>query len=421
MIGARGRRLAALLALGVAACTAAAPVPATPGSEHGSVPPSAGPVSAAPSAAAEASTPEPSARTGRYHLDLEVGRLDPAWTVPLQQFASDGEAVIFSSGVADGPTAAGTPDLWRFVPGSSAPELLWSNPQRDRQLIRIAGDRGTWAFVDISINAEHGWDLWLLPSAGSEAVLLDRHPGDEDVSGLVPSLVVHEQQVAWTAFDRGPNGPVSQLWLATAPEWRPRLLAERLAAEAELWLPSMLSGDLVYTEVRYSADRSSDERHVYLINTRDMSVEPRRLDSSGRATMPIFVDDGVVWKEADPGFNMFNWGRLFEYRLDTGEVTPLSMQPQEYVNYPSAGLRFVAAWGADAFKFAVHDLDLHISRRIATYEPETGGSVLRPHVSGDLLVWLYSETDDMGRGPPGEIRYAFLPGAGTDRNRDWDN
>ena len=81
--------------------------------------------------------------------------------------------------------------------------------------------------------------------------------------------------------------------------------------------------------------------------------------------MPLLVGDGVYWKEADPGFNMFNWGHMFRYEFATGEVSPVSVWPQEYVNYPSAGARFLAWRGADAFKFGVYDMIRGQARLIA--------------------------------------------------------
>lgn len=335
----------------------------------------------------------------------------------MLEFASDGDSVIFSSGVADGPDGEFAPDLWRYTPGAGAPELLWRNPRRDRSLVVVAGDRTLWAFVEMPVGNTRAWDLWLLTEPGGEAKLLDTHPGDEDVPSIVPSFVVHEDQVAWTAFDRGPAGPVSQLLYAAAPDWEPRVIAERPAREAELWFPSLRGSLLAYSEVVYSADRLSDERRAYFTSVADPATEPVRLDTSGLATMPLLVDGGVVWKEADRGFSMFNWGRLYFYDLVTGDVSPLSMRPQEYVNYPSAGLRFVAAWGSDAFTFTIHDLDLGMSRFVARYDQETHRSVLRPHVAGNLLAWLYTTVDDSATPGRTEIRYAFLPGAGTDRDR----
>ena len=412
-----GPRVVAVgLLLGAAACAAAPPAPST------DEPRSARPLPSQAARVEATATPRASAAPSLGTLDLDVGAVDEAWTEPLLEFASDGESVIFSSGVSDGQDGAFAPDLWRYTPGADAPELLWRNERRDRSLVRIAGDRDTWAFVEMPLDNTRAWDLWLLTDPGGDAVHLDTHPGDEDVPSIVPSFVVHEGQVAWTAFDQGASGPVSQLLYATAPDWEPIVVEERPAREAELWFPTLRGSLLAYSEAVYSEDRLTDERFVFLVDLTDLAAPPRRLDASGRATMPLLVDDGVVWKEADRGFSMFNWGRLYLYDLPSGEVAPLSMHPQEYVNYPSAGYRFVAAWGADAFTFTIHDLDVGMSRWVARYDdgPSAGTprpSVPRAHVAGDLLVWLYSTVDDSAVRGRSELRYAFLPGAGTDRDR----
>jgi hypothetical protein len=274
--------------------------------------------------------------------------------------------------------------------------------------VAVGGDLGTIAWVVMPTNGERAWDLWLLPRGADEPLLLDSHPGDADVSSLIPSFSVSESTIAWSSFDRGAAGPVSQLLAASAPDWIPRTIEERDPAEAELWLPSLLGSQLAYTEVRYLANRSRDERHVYVRQLGDTDAEPRRLDESGRATMPLSVPGAVLWKEADAGFNMFNWGRMFRHDLATGETTRLDVSPQEYVNYPSAGSRFAAWWGADSFAFGVYDMVRGIPRLVARYPESSQEGVLRPHVAGDLLVWLHVDTDAPG-GTSGELRYAFLP------------
>jgi hypothetical protein len=404
--------LAALL-LGAAACTAVVPAPSGSASRGATALES--PQASPSRETSTAPRPSPSAPARFDTLDLAHETLDAAWTDPILQFASDGESVIFSSGVADGPDGAFAPDLWRYTPGAEGPEMLWRNPRRDRSLVLIAGEWDLWGFVEMPLDNTRAWNLWLLTEPGGEAIHLDAHPGDEDVPSVVPSFVVHDDQVAWTAFDRGPDGPVSQLLYAVAPDWEPRVIAERPAREAELWFPSLRGTTLAYTEAVYSPDGLTDERRVWITDVGDPAAQPVRVDTSGLAVMPLLVDDGVIWKEADAGFSMFNWGRLFFYDLRTAEVSPVSMRPQEYVNYPSAGLRFVAAWGSDAFSFAVYDVDRETSRVIARYDHETNQSVFRPHVEGNLLVWLYTtvgDTTDPGRT---ELRYAYLPGAGDDR------
>ena len=397
------------------ACTATTPPPPPERpSPPATVPVPVDPVTTAPSPSLPSST-ERAVLPSPNRLNLEIGRLDPEWVWPMLDFASDSFAVIWSSGALDGPAGDGAPDLWRYVPGQPEPELLWRNPERDRQLAKVAGDTDVWAFAEISSLGERWWDLWLLTEPGGEPIKLDSHPGDEDIPSLGPSFDVDAGRVAWTAFDRGGGGTaVSQLWMAEAPDWEPHLLAEGDAAERAYWLPSLRGQQLAYVDVAIGDDPSEDVRHVMLMDVAPGAGAPRQLDESGNATMPILLDDGVVWKEPDRGFAMFNWGKLFRYSFEDEAVSTLRTGPQEYVNYPSGGNRFVAAWGADAFDFAVHDLERGASRLIATYDNGVD-SIRRPHVAGDLLVWLHSRDDEQGTGPPSPIEYAWLPEAGADR------
>jgi hypothetical protein len=256
-------------------------------------------------------------------------------------------------------------------------------------------------------DGERAWKLWLIPRIGEDAILLDEHPGDEEVPSLVPSFSVNERQIAWTSFARGPSGPVSRLLYAAEPDWSPTVLREVAAEEAELWLPSLFGARVAFTEVRYAPDRLSDERSVHLMTVGDAGGL-RRLDTSGLATMPLLVSGAVLWKEADPGFNMFNWGRMYRFDLETEHVTRLDTWPQEYVNYPSAGLRFVAWWGADSSTFGLFDLVRGHPRLVQGRSAGPPQGVVRPHVAGDLAVWLH--VDGYGRvDAVSDLRYALLP------------
>ena len=259
---------------------------------------------------------EPAGDLGR---EIEIWSLERSWTAQMLEFASDGESILYSSGAMDGSDGEFAPDLWRYHPSTDEPELLWRNPRRDRSLVKIGGEFGTWAFVDMPLSGEIAWDFWLIPEAGADPILLDSHPGPGTLPDFVPSFHVHQDQVAWTAFDLGPNGEaLSRLLYARAPDWTPVVVAERDARLAELWFPSLRDTQLAYCEVIYSADRTTDERHVYLVDAAHLDIPPRRLDSSGRATMPILlINRGVVWKEADPGFSMFNWGTMYHYDEET--------------------------------------------------------------------------------------------------------
>ncbi len=333
----------------------------------------------------------------------------------MLDFASDSYAVIYSSGVLDGRSGDAAPDLWRYVPGNPEPELLWRNVARDRQLPKVGGDTDVWAFVETSSRGEPWWKLWVLTEPGGTPIELDASSGDPDTPTLVPSFDVDAGRVAWTAFHPGTGSgtAVSQLWIARAPHWQPQLLREHDATERAYWLPSLRGEQLAYVEVMLADDTADDVRHVMLLDLARPDADARQLDSSGNATMPILLDDGVVWKEPDVGFAMFNWGRLFRYSFTDDRVSTVRTGPQDYVNYPSGGGRFIAMWGSDASVFTIHDLARGASRLIARYDDDAH-AITRPHLAGDLLVWLHADPGDPG-GLPGAIEYAWLPEPGSDR------
>ena len=410
MVSSRASRAAvaaSTVALVVAACAATTPPP---------LPTPSAPVplrSPTPTATPERSiraTPSPASELpGELADELEIASIAPEVSGNVLTFATDGASVLFGSDRSADAAPGSAPDLWRVTPGPSPePELVWANPERAHSIVGIGGDLGTIAWVETPVTGERAWNLWLMPRGSSEAVLLDSHPGDESVSSLVPSFSIYEDTIVWTAFDRGTDAAVSQLKVARWPAWEGTVLLERSAAEAELWLPSLYGAQLAYTEVRYSADRTSDERHVYLATLGETMSEPQRLDESGRATMPLSVSGAVIWKETDPGFNMFNWGTIVRHDLETGLSESLVADPQEYVNYPSAGSRYLAWWGADSFSFGVYDMLRDEPVTIVHYPDASQEGVLRPHIAWDLVVWLHVDSD-AGADGTSELRYTMLP------------
>ena len=383
----------ALCVVGVAGCLSATPPPT---------------VETPAATSAFASGSSSATATPGLGAEMEVGSLDPELTDSIFEFASDGESILFSSGFAEDAGRGASPDLWRYrVHSDDPPEVLWRNPNRDHAIVKIGGDLGTVAFVDIPRGGERAWKLWLIPRHEDDAILLDSHPGAADVSAFVPSFSIQESTIVWTAFDRGAGGPVSQLLWARAPDWEPAVLLERDAAGGELWFPSLSGSRVAFCEVVYSADRTTDTRTVYVLELGVPGADPERLSDSDLATMPILVGDTVIWKEADPGFSMFNWGKLWESEVAGPGPHRLDTAPLEYVNYPSAGSRFVAWWSADAFTFGVYDLLEDRTRVVERYTAASQANVLRPHIAWDLLVWLYVEGE--GEDSDAELRYALMP------------
>jgi hypothetical protein len=379
-------------------------------------------VSVAPGSAATASaTPidRPSHSVARQEpgtglLELEVVEVDTALTTPLLDVASTGSSIIYSSGAAVGPEAGVAPDLYRIIPGRQGAEMIWRNPVRDRALMRIGGDDGVVAFVDGSSSGERSWVLWLM-DGDREPIELDRHPGDEDVSSAAPSFDIDRDRIAWTSFDAGTSGPVSQLLVAEGPDWEPRVLEERLASEGELWLPSLLGDRLAYTEVSYGPSFETGEYHVIYRDLSAPTLPPRQLDKDGHASNPLVLRHEVIWKQVERGYNMFNWGYLVSYSLETGETTVLDIRPQDHINYPTAGDRFVGGFGWNLAVMTVYDTETRVSRVVERYPDAGRDGVDRANISGDLMAWVHLTIDELGTDDtPVQVRYAWLPHSGSD-------
>lgn len=400
----RGRCLALLGALaigGVAACSAATPSPA-PASDRSYGPAASGTATATalPSIAEPSGALDPGT-LGDLGRQLDVRTVDAAFTARVLEFASTGFDIVASAAERVGDDAA--PDLYLISSADGEPQLIWDNPEPDHSIVKLAADDDTIAFVDIPITGEAEWTLRLIPEAGDEPIVLDTIVADPDVPSLVPSIAVYWPYVAWTAFDRGSDGPVSQLLVAEAPTWEPRVLTERSSAQAELWFPGLLGSQLVYTELLYAPDRSSDERRVWLTELRDPDAS-QRLDTSGLATMPVINQHGIAWKEGEPGFHQLNWGTM--ERLDPGTAHPVPMWAEDEVNYPSAGTRFMTWWTIDPTHLVTWDGLRGEAREIVSY-PSEAQRIRRPHVAGSLIVWLF--VDESADPPITEIRYALLP------------
>jgi hypothetical protein len=378
----------------MAACGPA--IPTTPRSGDAARSPSAstGPVG---SPTPSASTGPDLGQLGGLGRALTFGRVDGDFSSRVLEFASMGSAIVASAGDGDGSA----PDLYSILPRTGEPTLLWRNPARDHSIVKMAGDVRTVAFVDMPVDGSTDWTLWLMPDEGEEPIVLDEFAGDLAVPSFVPSVSVYWPYVAWTAFDSGPDGIVSQLLVAEAPDWEPRIIAERPAAEAELWFPYVYGSSLLYTELVYVDDGLSDERSVW--RTDVQGTDHERLDTTGRAVMPVMNLFGLLWKETEPGMHMLNWGMVEAYDADAGTSRPVT---DTSTNFPSAGERYATWWLVDTSRLEVYDTQGARTVEITRYERDDQ-RVMRPHVKGRLLVWMY--VDESTEPSIHEIRYAFLP------------
>jgi hypothetical protein len=342
-------------------------------------------------------------------MPLDIGQLDTEVSGLFLEVVSDGGTILYSAAAPGELAPEAAPNLYRYRPGDDEPELLWTSGDPNRSIPKIAGDVGDIAFTDLDVRpGVQSWDLWLLPRDASEPILLDTFDGDPTVPDFVPAFSIFDRRIAWTTFAPSADGARSQLWLAGPPAWEPRLLAERSAEERELWLPSLRWSTLAFVELIYNEDRTEDERHVLVMDVDDPTSEPRRVDESGRATMPVVLENGLVWKETPRGMAMFSWGTLMHHSFEDGRTRALDLGTTQ-VNYPSAGGRFVAASSVDSSILNVYDLERDHARVVERHPPAGPGAADRPYLSGDLLVWVALDLDELEPGPPLGIRWAFLP------------
>lgn len=385
--------LAVAVAIGMAACGPAIPSTPRTGDAVPSLSAPAGPVESPSPSASQADLGD----LGALGRTINIWGVGDDFSSRVLEFASTGSAIIASAG--DGGESA--PDLYSIPPAIGEPTLLWRNPERDHSIVKFAGDGDTIAFVDMAVDGSTAWTLRLIPDEGEEPLVLDEFAGDPDVPTLVPSVSVYWPYVAWTAFDSSPDGPVSQLIVAESPDWSPRVVAERPAAEAELWFPYVYGASLLYTELVYADDGLSDERSVW--RTDVQGTQHERLDTTGRAVMPVMNLFGVLWKECEPGMHMLNWGMVEAYDADTGTTLPVS---DNSTNFPSAGERYATWWRVDTSRLEVWDAERARTIEITRYD-RADQRVMRPHVMGGLIAWLY--VDESVEPTFSEIRYAYLP------------
>ena len=127
--------MAAICALGMAACGAAIPT-ATPRASPGETSSPSAATSPDPTRTASSDT-----RSALAYPDddlrsqIDIVTVDPPITDPLLAFVSDGQAIIFSSGRGPDSDADLAPDLWRYHPRAPDPESIYDLVRDEARLV----------------------------------------------------------------------------------------------------------------------------------------------------------------------------------------------------------------------------------------------------------------------------------------------
>lgn len=334
----------------------------------------------------DAASPTPTARTVSP-APLTVHEVSTAITALLQDYRTDGEEVVFSSGPLDSPQMT-APDLFRYNRVSGEREAIFLNPNRDSNLLPIAVSHGSYAFAELNerLYGPGGWGLWYMSSDRAPPRLLDQTDRQQEMPSPLPLMALSGDRLVWQAFHQTPTGPRSQLLLAALPNGDKQVLfSADPAVEAQYWSPALDSHRLVYSMVDYS--KPDTPRYVYLLDLDDPHATPRRLDTSGRAVTPAIRGDNVAWKEAE---DVFDWGTVAVFSLATGRLTHPVLGTQKELNYPSVGTRFVSAWGRDYGSLYVYDLEQRDSVLVERWPSSPPAASVRPVIAEGLLLWVSS-------------------------------
>lgn len=349
-----------------------------------------------PSARLTASVPAPSGHaapssSAAWALPT-VHLIDQRYTTPLLDVATDGAVIVWSTG-AGGLAQHVAPDLYGYTPNGAEPAVLFHNPNRTSVLESLAVRDQHYAFVEGNdgLYGYNGWRIWYLPSAGAQPKLIDASDGTGGAASPVPFLAFTAQGIVWPAVHKRAGGVRFELRLYSPADGSVRELASDAATRTEYWFPSTDGGSrLVYATVEHSM--SQQAFRVYLLDLGSPSAKPVLLDTDGDATMPVLSGDRVIWKQATNS-NVFDSGLLDERAISEPSTSLLAFERQASLNYPSAGHRFVAAWGQDDTDFELFDLAANVPRVIERHEPTASVGVVRPVVRGDLLVFIRASGD----------------------------
>ena len=132
----------------------------------------------------------------------------------------------------------------------------------------------------------------------------------------------------------------------------------------------------------------SDDRHAHGLHprARDARLRPERLRRPTWRRCRSSSGTGHL-EGGRPRIQHVQLGEASESEAGGPGSAPLDTAPLEYVNYPSAGSRFVAGGPPIAFAFGVYDLIRGRTRSSSVTRPPRRPTSFGRTSPGDLLVW----------------------------------
>jgi hypothetical protein len=313
---------------------------------------------------------------------------------------------------AQGPDGLGT-DLYRYVPGARAPEVVFRNPIRPTQVDRgirmrsiedIAGSSAGYVISEWDIvhqgccagpYEEFGWRVWYIAAPGAEPVLLDAAEG---LWLQLPEVTMDERFIVWTAEEQDAKsdfpgeeirmveiGALDQaVTLMTRPEDDP--IYDLELSDGELW---------------YSG---CEPCRLEMIDLADLGAPVQAIPAVTDVGFAV-TDDVVVWPDAGDRRDCLTIHvRATQSSTSTGVCGVIS---------PSLGDRFVT-WtpSGDRDRFVAYDLETGTLQRIGDHTFDgRAEEVSDPSLNGELLAFRYWP-EGMEIDAPAQLRWTWLPGPG---------
>lgn len=292
-------------------------------------------------------------------------------------------------------------ELWRYIPGSPAPERLFASPREDSSISAVAAASSGYAFVELSKPAfgKGGWRIWFLSGPGEEPVELDR--GRARGAGFAPTIAMDDERIVWAGFDEPSSGAVSRLSmvsigdLAAVTELRTLPIRDGL-----LWYPTLNGDELWYGIIRADFELTGvgDEFHLETLDLANPASLPARFRGTGNDFNPAVNDAYVAWKTTEPGDAALSWGTIFVMDRRSEAVATI---PVANADRPSIGDRYVAFEEISRSRLAVYDT--RTGSVIDLAPAGAPGSYGGHSISGRLLTF-YTQT-----GEKPQIGWAILP------------
>jgi hypothetical protein len=297
-------------------------------------------------------------------------------------------------------------ELWRYVPGASEPELIFSSPRRKSTISSIAASGAGYAFVEQSRPAfgDGGWRVWFLPATAAQPVELAR--GVAKLAGVSPFVVMDDERVVWAGFDESSPAFVTRVQMARIDEiTHPTTLVERSVEDSLIWYPTLHRNELWFSTIHPRSDPTAEgpEYNLEMLDLDNATAAPVPFDGTGHDFNAAANDDYFVWKANVRGDSALNWGTLKVLERRTRDIATI---PVDNANRPSIGDRFVAFDEFSRGRLSVYDPVTRTVIDLAAKVDAAGSiAVGGESVSGRLLTWYAQASGDTSP----RIGWAMLP------------